>query len=150
MLAKSASVTEQHRLRDRLREALRTYGRDGDVGAVDLIALSINYTMERVDPVAVIVPTRSGATARNVARFRLPVWITAFSPEQATCQALQFSYGVNPVHVPQDLAEWDGFAREWLREQGITSGVALLSQGPSELNPSGNYKMEILDLARTA
>ena len=49
--------------------------------------------------VAVIVPTRSGASARNLARFRLALWIHAFSTEADTCQALQFSYGVLPVQV---------------------------------------------------
>jgi pyruvate kinase len=49
----------------------------------------------------VIIPTASGDSARMVARFKLPVWISAVSPDEATCAGLQFSYGVAPVHAPE-------------------------------------------------
>ena len=64
---------------------------------VDLIALSVELTLVRASAQAVLAPTRSGATARNVSRFRLPVWITAFTPEASTFQALQFSYREHSV-----------------------------------------------------
>ncbi len=148
MLANIAAATEPNRPPQRLRfrEALQTYGQHEDVNVVDLIALSIRYTLERVSPVAVIVPTRSGGMARNVGRFRLPVWITAFSPSEKTCQDLQFSYGVDAIRVDEDLGDWNYFAREWLRNQGITSGLALLSQGPSAVRPAANHRLEILEL----
>jgi pyruvate kinase len=116
------------------------------VNVVDLIALSVQYTLDRVQPTAVLVPSLSGETARNITRFRLPVWITAFSPNDAACQSLQFSYGVNPVLVEKDLPDWAEFCKQWLKSQGITGGLALLTQGPSELSPSGNHRMEILEL----
>lgn len=115
-------------------------------GAVDLIAVSLWHMVERAHPAAVIVPTRSGATARNVARIRLPVWITAFSPSEASCRELQFSYGVYPVKVEQDLPDWDAYARAWLRGQGLTEGLALLVQGPSEQSPRANHQLQVLEL----
>ena len=80
-------------------------------------------------------------------RFRLPTWITAFSREHATCQALQFSYGVRAERVEEDKADWTPFVRDWMRRQGIREGVAVLTQGPSEEYPCGNHRVEIVDLS---
>jgi len=101
--------------------------------------------LEQLLNAGILVSTISGDTARNITRFRLPVWITAFSPSKSTCQSPQFSYGVNPVLVEKDLPDWAKFCKEWLKPQGITSGLALLTQGPSVLDPSGNHRMEILE-----
>jgi len=146
MLAAIAKETEPHRSRWEMQEALKTYGRDGNVSVVDLIALSVELTLQRITPTGLIVPTISGYTARNVARFRLPVWITAFTAERSTCQALQFSYGVNPVQVERDLEDWNPFSREWLKSEGVDSGLVLLVQGPSEKHPDVNQRLEILQL----
>ncbi len=147
MLAKIAMATEPNRPQYRTRQSLRQDPETRDqANVVDLIALSVQYTLDRIHPAAILVPTLSGSTARNITRFRLPVWITAFSPNDSACQSLQFSYGVNPVLVEKDLPDWAEFCKEWLKSQGITSGLALLTQGPSELNPSGNHRMEILEL----
>jgi pyruvate kinase len=147
MLAKIASATEPNRPQYRTRQSLRqdTQTR-AQVSVVNLIALSVQYTLDRIQPAAILVPTLSGDTARNITRFRLPVWITAFSPSETTCQTLQFSYGVNPVLVEKDLPDWAEFCKQWLKSQGIASGIAILTQGPSELSPSGNHRMEILEL----
>ncbi len=148
MLARIAIATEPYR-RDRgLRKVLKENVRQDQVSVVDVLALSVERTVERASPVAVVTPTRSGATARSVARFRLPVWITAFSPSESTCQALQFSYGVQPVRVDAELADWTTLARDWLRDAGLTSGLAVLTQGPSAENPCGNHRMEIVELER--
>jgi pyruvate kinase len=146
MLGGIAASVEPNRPTWALREALEDYGWDGNIGAVDLIALSIHHTIERMCPQAVLVPTLSGATARNVTRFRLPVWVTALSPSESACQILQFSYGVEAVKVEEDRPDWGAFARQWLIDQGFTDGLALMTQGPSERNPCGNHRMEILDL----
>ncbi len=114
--------------------------------AVDLIAENVYHTIARSPFKAVLVPTRSGDTARNVSRFRLPVWIIALSPNDSTCQALSFSYGVLPVAVDVDRADWSDFARTWLATQGIRDGLVLLTQGPSAENPRGNQRLEILEL----
>jgi len=146
MLARIAAATEPTRAYHRLEEALQSYGQDENLSAVDLLALSIYYTQKRVCPSAVIIPTRGGTTARNVTRFRLPVWITAFCIRESACRTLQFSYGVNPIHVTGEPNDWDKFARDWLYDQGITQGMALLTQGPSELSPDVNHRMEIIEL----
>jgi pyruvate kinase len=148
MLARIAAATEPTRSPRDLREALRVDGGKGAVTAVDLVASSIYYALERVSPVAVLVPTRTGATARNIARYRLPVGITAFCPREAACQTLQFSYGVSAVHADEEPEDWNGYARDWLRSQGLTHGIALMTQGPSPKLGEGNHRLEILELDR--
>lgn len=108
--------------------------------------LKVELTMRRITPVALIVPTLSGATARNITRFRLPVWITAYTPVSSTSQALQFSYGINPVVVERNLKDWNLISREWLKTEAFDSGLALLVQGPSGEHPEQNHRLEILEL----
>ncbi len=151
MLARIAAEAEPHRSRVSQREVFHTYGRDLRLSEVDLVALSVAQVIERAAPVAVFVPTLSGATARSIARFRLPVSIVAVSPNVATCQALQFSYGVTAVHFPAGCDDWTTFARGWLAERGLGGEIALLTEGPSPLNPAANNRMEIITLGcRTA
>jgi pyruvate kinase len=83
-----------------------------------------------------MVPTQSGATARSVARFRLPTWIAALSPNEAACQALQFSYGIHAIAVEDDRADWAAFVRQWLGEQGVTEGMVLLTPDLPESPPN--------------
>jgi pyruvate kinase len=147
MLARIAASTEPHNSSRRLRQALKGLERGGGFRVVDLIALSVAHTLERARPAALVVPTLSGATARNVARFRPSITLTAFSPREATCQALQFSYGVRAVRVDEDRPDWGAFARRWLAEQGVRRGLAVLTQGPSARNPCGNHRMEVLELS---
>ncbi len=142
MLAEIALATEPHRPRAPFDSRV-----SDSPGVADLIARSIEQSVACLHPVAVVVPTRSGSMARNVARFRLPTWITAFSKNPAACQALQFSYGVYPVQVDTDRADWTPYLREWLQECGLTSGLAVLAQGPSDEYPCGNHRMEIVDLS---
>jgi pyruvate kinase len=146
MLAGIAAAIEPERDTRVLAEALGAYGAEGTLRAVDLVARSVYHTVERSAPRVITVPTRSGNTARSVARFRLPCWIVAFSPNPATCQALQFSYGVHAEDVSGDRGDWSGFVRQWLNDQGIDSGLVLLTQGPSEEHPCGNHRLEIMEL----
>jgi len=148
MLARIAAEAEPHRSRASQREALQTYSHDMKLSNVDLVAVAVTRTFAFAEPAAVIVPTISGATARSIALFRLPVWTIAASPHEATCRGLQFSYGVHAVHVPETPDDWSTFARTFLAEHGITGRIALLIEGPSARNPDANNRMEIIDLTR--
>jgi pyruvate kinase len=143
MLARIAAEVEPHGPRRPFADLLDD---TANPKAVDLTAESVYHTSERVGPHGVMVPTRSGATARNIARFRLAAWVIALSPNEATCQALQFSYGTYAVRVDEDRADWGTFVRRWLAEQGVVRGLVLLTQGPSAQNPCGNHRMEIVEL----
>jgi pyruvate kinase len=143
MLADIAAETESQRDQRQV-----FHRRDPSQQLVDLIADSINQTVNALRPTALIVPTHSGAMARNVARFRLPTWITAFSTDETTCQKLQFSYGVYPVRVEKEQTDWTPFTRRWLSSNGVTTGLVVVTQGPSLENPAGSHRMEIVDLEK--
>jgi pyruvate kinase len=146
MLASIATQVEPERSKQPFVRTMDGFHGSGRMRAVDLIAASVYHTIKDSAPQAVVVPTQSGSTPRNVSRFRLPVWIIAFSPNQGTCQALQFSYGIHPIHVEADRPDWSSFVRHWLYERQIREGLVLLTQGPTAENPCGNYRMEILEL----
>jgi len=146
MLAKIAAAIEPHRRPYGVQNAPTPHGRDSDVSLTDLIALSVETTVRRISPAVVIVPTRSGATARSIARFRLPVWITAVSSLESTCQRLQFSYGVYPSHEPYHPDDWKAFAKNLLQSQGLEGNLVVLTEGPSRKHPDANNRMELIDL----
>ncbi len=148
MLAKIAAAIEPHRSVNPIKGKLISRREDDDVHVEDLIALSVETTLERITPPTVIVPTRSGATARSITRFRLPVWITAFSRIKKTCQDLMFSYGVLPVCEPDHPDDWRLWARKWLQTMGEVGNLVVLTEGPSKKHPHRNNRMEILDLSR--
>jgi pyruvate kinase len=149
MLARIAAATEPYRTDVRVREAFADYDCKGDVHLVDLISRNVRQTVDHLAPTAVIVPTATGYTARMVSRFKLPVWIAAVSPEEATCQGLQFSYGVSPVHAPKHPHDWNAFARRWVQSEGLPEELVVLTEGPSPRNPQTNPRMEIIDLRRS-
>jgi pyruvate kinase len=150
MLARIAAETEPHRSRVAQREGLETYARGMHVGTLDLVALAVAQMFRNATPAAVFVPTISGATARSIARFRLPVWIAAVSPHAATCQGLQLSYGVVAIERAEPPEDWNAFVRGWLGEHGLSGQIALLTEGPSARHPDANNRMEIIELTRPA
>jgi pyruvate kinase len=146
MLAAIAETTEprlEHRSKDAIYAEVRARGRPA---AGDLVALSVVRSVDWGKPAALFVPTMSGATARSINRFRLPVWVTAVSTEMKTIRALLFSYGVHPEYVEREPHDWKAFARDWLARHGVEGPLALLTQGPSPQNPDANHRMEVLVL----
>jgi pyruvate kinase len=148
MLVKIAAVVERQTLGHRLRETLKDTRQDAKLGTKDLIALSVQNALEHITPATVMVPTRSGYTARNIARFRLAVWITAVSSQEKTCQDLLFSHGVLPLHQQDHPDDWKTFAQNWLKSRGVEVNLVVLTEGPSARHPNSNYRMEIIDLDR--
>jgi len=146
MLAKIAAATEPIRPAIDAQDLFAGYKRDGNTDLVDLISRSVHDIVARLAPSAVIVPTTTGYTARLVARFMLPVWIAAVSADEATCQGLQFSYGVSPVHAPEPIENWNVFARQWVESEGLEEGLVVLTEGPSRNHPRANHRLEIIDL----
>ena len=131
-----------------MHEVIEDHSRQHGPKVVDVITTNVDNALRAIAAVGVLVPTNSGNTARNVARFRLPVWINAFSEHEKTCQRLLFTYGVWPEHVDEELRDWSKFAIDWLHTQGLTDGLVILTQGPSSRYPDVDHRMEILDLSR--
>ena len=102
--------------------------------------------MESASVAAVFVLTRSGASARSITRFRLPVWVIAVSSEESTSQRLQFSYGVHPTYEPDHPDDWNRFSRNWIEKHGLEGNLVVLTEGPSSKHPEANNRMELIDL----
>jgi pyruvate kinase len=147
MLAKIAEATEPHRKVHSVREALQPLADEDAIDLPDLIALSVETTLQRISPAAVFVPTRSGLTARNICRFKPPVWVVAVSSQRSTCQRLLFTYGCWPAHDdhPED---WNSYVGHWLDDHDIRGNLVVLTEGPSSKHPETNNRMEIIDLSR--
>jgi pyruvate kinase len=148
MLTTIAANIEPLRTVFPVREELSASDRDKDVSLPDLIARSVVTTSQRITPAAVIVPTHSGATARRITRFRLPVWITAVSSYEKTCQDLLFSYGVFPVCEPEHPTDWRSWIRNWLKVQELSGQLVVMTEGPSRKHPERNNRMEIVNLKK--
>jgi len=146
MLAKIAAAIEPHRATYPLPDLLGPQDALNNLRPADIIAASVGTLAAKISPAAVFVPTRSGATARSIARFHLPQWIVAISSQPATCQNLQFSYGVYPVLETDHPQNWREFIRRWLQEHGLTGHLALLTEGPSRRHPDTNNRLEIISL----
>ena len=145
MLAKIATAVEPERHMMKVKEIFKGIDLTGNVQPEQLIAASVESSLEHVTPAAVFVPTHSGATARSIARFRLPSWIIALSAQESTCQGLQFTYGVYPVHeIEPD--NWKLYIKEWLQHHEIIGDIAILTGGPSSEHPDANHRMEVIDL----
>jgi pyruvate kinase len=146
MLAKIAAAVEPERHQISVREMFRGIDIRDKITPARLIDLSVETVLEYASPAAVFVPTRSGKTARSIGRFRLPVWIIAVSSQEATCQNLQFSYGVYPVREKDHPENWKPYVKEWLQRLKIQGDIVVLTEGPSTKHPDANHRMEIIDL----
>ncbi len=146
MLAKISEAIEPYRPRPSARKFENATGRVNRVEVEDLITWSVESALEKESLAVVVVPSRSGLTARRIARLRLPIWIAAVSSREETCQGLQFSWGVQPVYEPEEREEWETFARDWYRENRLKGDFLLLIQGPSPLHPEANHGLEIIEV----
>jgi pyruvate kinase len=136
MLARIAAFTEAHR------------PRAGAVAArqepADRMAALVEHAVETVPCDAVLVPSRTGSTARSLARYKPPVWIVAACTDPAVSQGLAFSYGVHPLDVREEPEDWRALARRIAPER------VLLVTGPSVHHPSASYRIELLELEAQA
>ena len=148
MLARIAAATEPHRVVYASRQLLPGHRKNDQIKIQDLIASSVETTLERITPATVIVPTHSGTTARSITRFKLPVWVTAVSSQEKTIQDLMFSYGVRPVHEPDHPSDWKSWIKKWLQSNEVQENLVVLTEGPSIKHPERNNRMEIIDLRR--
>ena len=112
----------------------------------ETIASSVVATARKLRPKLIAIPTRTGATARRVTRYRLRPWIVALSHNQATCQQLSFSYGVHPVHIEGDRHDWHDILIDWCAKEQIQSGIVVMTQGSSRRNPERTNQIEVFSL----
>ncbi len=146
MLAKIAATVEPTRHRISVSELYEGVDLRSRVRPEHIIALSVEAFLAYASPAAVVVPTLSGASARRMALLRLPVWTIAVSPHEQTCQNLQFSSGLVPVHEPNDPESWNDYIRGTLHRQGLSGKIVILTAGPSSKHPEANHRIEIIEM----
>jgi pyruvate kinase len=144
MLAKIAAATEPHRSRAGLSALRDLIDEQPRSTAAEKIASVVEHALQTVSCAVVFAPTRSGATARKISRFKPSVWIASPSESAGTCQGLVFSYGVWPIEVAEEPSDWRDFAKRWLREHEVPGDVAMLVAGPSQRSPDANHRIEFL------
>ena len=147
MLARIAEATEPHRAAASIHRLHEFYLTHRPETAAEAIAKVVEDAIGTVPCDAVIVPTRTGSTARMIARFKPSVWTVAVSPNAAVCQGLAFSYGVHPVDIDGEPEDWRVFAAEWARDHALDAKAAMLVAGPSVKHPDANYRIEFMRLA---
>ncbi|OPY81182.1 MAG: Pyruvate kinase I [Syntrophorhabdus sp. PtaU1.Bin153] len=147
MLAKIAVSTEAHRPMTTVQEMFKGVDLKGKVRPEHLIAVGVQACNEYTTPAAVFVPTMSGATARRIAGFHLPVWIVAVSSRETTCRELQFSSGVYAVFEERMPQNWTNYVKARVRDYGLEGNLAVVTEGPSPDHPEMNHRMEIIDLS---
>lgn len=146
MLAKIAGTTEARRPATRLEELRRQCFMQKPASIAESVGSVVEHALETVPCAAAFVPTRTGTTARMISRFKPSVWTVALSRDAAVCQGLLFSYGVLPVLLHDEPADWRTFARDWLRAKGIPGDAAMLVAGPSSKFPDANHRIEFMDM----
>jgi pyruvate kinase len=144
MLARIASFTETHRPRTTLAARRELLQEQAEMSGGDRMTSVVEHALDTVPCDLVLVPTRSGATARILSRCKPPVWLLAPSPDPAVCQGLAFSYGVHSVEVADEDINWRGFSEAWLRQNQMTASRIMLVAGPSPRNPQANNRIELM------
>lgn len=152
IMARLAQQTEATSPKFGISDLLKLEKQAGTINNHDLMSLIVYMTAEMLNPIVVFSPSKSGATARRLTRFRLPQWLVAPSQYEKTCQELQFSYGVFPIVADASiLAEpylRRQFAGQWLRDhtENIESGTVLLVEGAGTLKAEDTKRIDIITL----
>ena len=132
-------------------EKIYHYYRRYEAGDQDAIAASVAQLCKGIRPAAVISFTRSGATARNIAKYRprVPVYAVTQSPE--VLRRLALVWGVRPLAAMEGVREPELYVRrlrELVLERGLfRPGERLILTMGSIVGKSGATNMiRILDL----
>lgn len=146
MLARIAAAVEPSQRQIAVKEMYAGADSAVHLRPEDLVAVSVEASLQFLKPAAVFAGTGSGASARRLSMFRLPVWIAALSPSEKTCQDLLFSYGVVPLHEPNSPHSWNAYVKEWVRRHELPGEFAILTRQPSANDAESNHRMEVMNL----
>lgn len=148
MLGRIAAATEPKR-GTKWRKTLRK-GSQNVSTAPQAMAVVVEQALEIAPFAAVVVPTRSGDTARMISRFKPEVWIVAVTDTAESARGLAFSYGVAPLHDGVERDDWAAFTSDWLRAQEVEGKLALLVAAKSSSRPDANHRIEFLRVGEAA
>jgi pyruvate kinase len=111
-----------------------------DTKVTDAMTMAAWQAAHDMDANAIICITRSGFTARAIARFRPKARILAYTPDPRTCHQLTMSWGAVPLHSQahgsfSEMSDWavnDAFQRGLVRSGDVVVVIA----GSSETSPA--------------
>ncbi len=89
-----------------IAEAEKTYPHDRYLKMVpekeisDAVSYAVCVMADHLDAAAILAPTKSGRTARHIARFRPKQPILAFTPDKTTMRQLSLFRGIYPRLIP--------------------------------------------------
>jgi pyruvate kinase len=146
MLARIAAAVEPSQRQVSVKEIYAGADAAVHLGPEHLVAVSVEASLQYLKPAAVFASTISGASARRLSVFRLPVWIAALSPSEKTCQDLLFSYGVIPLQEKNPPDSWSSYVREWVRRHELSGEFAILTRQPSANEIESTHRMEVMNL----
>ncbi len=143
MLSKIAQNTEHKRYVYPIYETLAKVLSSKNISLEDTMAINTFTTVRNISPILLVTPTTSGATARRMSRFKLPIWILGASHEKNVCQNLEFSYGVYPICLEEFPKDWKNYIKSLIDAK---DSYFVLVRGPSKKNPDANISLEIVRL----
>ncbi len=144
MLARIAAAVEPTRRRVPVKERYANQDATRRVRPEHLVPISVEASLEYLEPAAIFVPSVSGTTARRMASLHFPAPLVAISAREKTCQDMKFSYGVIPIcDAATPSAQ---YARDWVRSHGLSGEFAILTQRVPPEDPTGDHRMEIIIL----
>jgi pyruvate kinase len=144
MVARIARATEKGRPPARLAELRSRCREQPPETQAEAMASVVEHALETATFGAVFAPTRSGATARMISRFKPSVWIVAAAAEPRVLRSLLFSYGVHPVVEDANTGDWCTFAKRFMHEHELPGERAMLVAGPSPTSPEDNHRIEFM------
>ena len=146
MLAKIAEAIEPHRPAHYVREALKDLGRGGKVSLADLIAFSVETTLDGSPPRPCLFRHAPDIPPEVLPGSDCPCGSRRCVLWRATCQRLQFSYGVYPVHESDHPDDWKAYVTKWLRDHGVKENSSFLRRGhpPSTRRRVTEWKLSSL------
>jgi len=143
MLSKIAQHVEQKRHFYPMYETLSKVLSSTPKTLEDTMAINVFTTVKNLNPVLLVTPTTSGATARRMSRFKLPIWILGVTHNKNVAQNLEFSYGVYPIYEEELPQDWKSYVKSLI---GSINSFFVLVRGPSKKNPDANHTLEIVRL----
>ncbi len=141
-----AMYTEAHRPTPPFDTLVRTEMEVQPTGAGSNIAVNLFLSFQALHPDMVFVPSRTGATARLLARYHLPVWVVALCQTEKACQELLFSYGVFAIHEPVPRSVWGHYVTQWVTQQQVPVQLILLTEMSDTVREHDTTHIEIIDL----
>ncbi len=138
--------TESDKIYEQMMDILRDDLNDAPAeNSADTITMAAFYVAQDIDASLIVTYTMSGSTALRAARMRPPIPILCLTPDYKAARRLVLSYGIHPVHTPEQVEDFTGPARHAAKivmERGLakkgekfvmTAGVPFAKSGSTNI-----------------